>query len=213
MINTTNNSVFFKCFYFKRVRTVPYFRQIAGIIYVCFVYFAAIAQAWINLHRQHVFYQWCCERGAKSHVAKKISGRGRRKSRNEKGNQGFGDFRFINILQLFLFISFFQLLYFIIFSILFLPTTFTHTHDPRPLPLPTTFSYTRENVSVQFIDCSQSPIFSWDRLDIPRLLTVMAILILKFTEGAGVGDYGWGGGGEEGRENFSLPPKPPPPPR
>ena len=26
------------------------------IFYVCFVYFAAIAQVWINLHRQHVFY-------------------------------------------------------------------------------------------------------------------------------------------------------------
>ena len=45
------------------------------------------------------------------------------------------------------------------------------------------------------LDCSQSPIFSWDRLDIPRLLTVTAILILKCTEGAGVGDYGWGGEG------------------
>ena len=33
----------------------------------------------------------------------------------------------------FLFISF-QSLYFIIFSTPFLPTTFTHTHDPRPLP-------------------------------------------------------------------------------
>ena len=30
--------------------------QIAGVIYVCFVYFAAIAQVWINLHRQHAFY-------------------------------------------------------------------------------------------------------------------------------------------------------------
>ena len=37
-------------------------------------------------------------------------------------------------------------------------------------------------------DCSQSPIFSWDRLDIPRL-TVTGILIFKCTEGAGVGDY------------------------
>ena len=36
---------------------------------------------------------------AKSHVAKEISER-RRISR-EKGNQGVGDFRFINILQLF----------------------------------------------------------------------------------------------------------------
>ena len=38
------------------------------------------------------------------------------------------------------------------------------------------------------VDCSQSPIFSWDRLDKPRL-TVTAILIFKSTEGAGVGDY------------------------
>ena len=49
-----------------------------------------------------------------------------------------------------------------------------------------------------FIDCSQSPIFSGDRLDIPRL-TVTGILIFKGTEGAGVGDYssegGRGGGG------------------
>ena len=51
------------------------------------------------------------------------------------------------------------------------------------------------------LDCSQSPIFSWDRLDIPRLLTVTAILILKCTEGASVGDYGWRGG--EGRVYFS----------
>ena len=28
----------------------------------------------------------------------------------------------------------------------------------------------------------------------------MAILILKFTEGAGVGDYGWGGGGKKGEK-------------
>ena len=38
------------------------------------------------------------------------------------------------------------------------------------------------------LDCSQSPIFSWDHLDIPRL-TVTAFLIFKCTEGAGVGDY------------------------
>ena len=45
------------------------------------------------------------------------------------------------------------------------------------------FSTEQENV-----DCSQSPVFSWDRLDIPRL-TAKAILIFKCTEGAGVGDY------------------------
>ena len=39
-----------------------------------------------------------------------------------------------------------------------------------------------------YVDCSQSPIFSWDHLDMP-CLTVMAILIFKCTEGASVGDY------------------------
>ena len=38
------------------------------------------------------------------------------------------------------------------------------------------------------VDCSQSPIFSWDRRDIARLL-MTAILVFKCTEGAGVGDY------------------------
>ena len=122
--------------------SIPYFLQIASIIYVCFVYFAAIAQVWINLHRQHVMssIQWWCERGAKSHVAKEISGRGRRRNRDEMGNQGVGDFRFINILQLFSIDFFFNYFYFIIFSTLFLPTS-THTHDPHLRP--TTFSYTR----------------------------------------------------------------------
>ena len=47
---------------------------------------------------------------------------------------------------------------------------------------------------VVILDCSQSPIFPWDRLDIRRL-TVTAIMIFKCTEGAGVGDYGSAGGG------------------
>ena len=121
--------------------------------------------SFINLHRQHVmsFIQWWCERGSKSHVAKEISGKGRRRSGDEKGNQGVGDFRFINILQ----ISSIYYYYFCyhLFSILFLPTTFTHTHththdshprpttsthyprptththDPRPLPTPTTSTH------------------------------------------------------------------------
>ena len=40
------------------------------------------------------------------------------------------------------------------------------------------------SVEVQ-LDCSKSSIFSWDRLDVPRL-TVTAILILKRIKGAGV---------------------------
>ena len=58
-------------------------------------------------------------------------------------------------------------------------------------------SATPPPVSSRNIDCSQSPIFSWDRLDIPRL-TVTGILIFKGTEGAGVGDYSSEGGGGEG---------------
>ena len=113
---------------------IPYFLQIVRITYVCFVYFAAIAQVCINFHRQHV-WQWWCERGAKSHVSKEISGRGRRRSRGVKGNQGVGDFRSINILQFF---SIYYYYYFIIFSILFyprhLPTPTPTTHDLYPLP-------------------------------------------------------------------------------
>ena len=87
---------------------------------------------------KRLLYSDACERGAKSHVAKKISGRGLRRSRDEKGNQGGGDFRFTNTLQLFS-IYFFQLLYFIIFFVyLFLPITFIHTHTYDPRPLPTT---------------------------------------------------------------------------
>ena len=43
------------------------------------------------------------------------------------------------------------------------------------------------------VDCSQSHIFSWDRLDISRL-TVTGILIFKCTNGADVGDYSSGRG-------------------
>ena len=64
-------------------------------------------------------------------MAKKIPGRRRRRSREKSGNPGVG-FCFVTILHIFS-TFFFQLLYLIIFCILFLPTTFTHTHDPRHL--------------------------------------------------------------------------------
>ena len=70
-------------------------------------------------------------------MAKEKSGKRQRRSR-EKGNQGVGDFRFINFTSCF---SFFVLITFLLyhfFSILFLPTTFTHTHTHDPRPLPTT---------------------------------------------------------------------------
>ena len=48
------------------------------------------------------------------------------------------------------------------------------------------------------VDCSQSPIFTWDRL------TVTAISIFKCTDGVNVGDY-------SSRRGGKPPPKPPPP--
>jgi len=74
-------------------------------------------------------------------VAKEISGRGRRRSR-EKGNEGVGDFRFINILKIFIFILI-QLEYFTLsfFCLYFfyprhLPTPTHSTHYPRHLATP-----------------------------------------------------------------------------
>ena len=125
---------------------IPYFLQIVPITYVCFVYFAAIAQVCINFHRQHV-WQWWCERGAKSHVSKEISGRGRTRSRGVKGNQGVGDFRFINILQFFSIYYYYYYYYFLsFFPYFFTHDIYPHPH-PRPTtsthyPRPTTFSYT-----------------------------------------------------------------------
>ena len=60
------------------------------------------------------------------------TGRGRR----SRDDQGVGDIRFTNILQLFSIYFFFSItLLYHIFPILFLPTTFTHTnfHDPQHL--------------------------------------------------------------------------------
>ena len=54
----------------------------------------------------------CSDVVKRSHVAKEISGRGRRKTR-EKGNKAVGGFRFINILHFFYF--FFNSLHFLFF--------------------------------------------------------------------------------------------------
>ena len=53
-------------------------------------------------------------------------------------------------------------------------------------------------LQLDHLDYSQSPIFSWDHLDIP-CLTVTGILIFNVPEGAGVGDYSSGGGDEKNR--------------
>ena len=80
-----------------------------------------------------------------SHVVKEISGRGRRRSR-EKGNQGVGGFRFINILHFFYFFLIRFTFYFFVklfFDPRHLPTPTTHDL----YPLPTTFSHTRKTVN------------------------------------------------------------------
>ena len=70
--------------------------------------------------------------------------------RDEKDNQGVGDFRFINILQFYLFII---IIFYNFFPYVFyprhLPTPTPTTRDPHPRPTtsthyprPTTFSYT-----------------------------------------------------------------------
>ena len=53
------------------------------------------------------------------------------------------------------------------------------------------------------LDCSLSPIFSWDSLDIPRVID------FQMYRGAGVGDYRSGGRG--GRESFRFLPNRLPP--
>ena len=91
----------------------------------------------------YVFYIVMVWKG--SQVAKEISGRGRTRSRHEKGNQGVWDFRFINKY----FITFFLIIIIIIFILSFFSILFYPRHLPTPTPtthdlypLPTTFSYT-----------------------------------------------------------------------
>ena len=89
----------------------------------------------INLHRQHVFHivmLW--KRTQVPAVAWEISGRGRRRSRDEKGNQGDGDFRFINIWQLFPFLFFFFFFNYFILSFFFWPYFFYSRHLRTPTP-------------------------------------------------------------------------------
>ena len=64
---------------------------------------------------------------------------GRRRSHDEKGNQGVGGFRFTNILELFSIYFFFPITLLYHFFLYFfyprhLPTPTPTTQDPRPLP-------------------------------------------------------------------------------
>ena len=81
------------------------------------------------------------------------TGRGRRRSCDEKSNQGVGDFRFPNILQLFSIYFFFQLLYFITFFLYFF-----FTHDIYPHPRPTAFRYTLHEAFTDYFHLSRSMI-------------------------------------------------------
>ena len=95
--------------------------------YVCFVYFAAIAQVWINLHRQNVL-QWCYEMGAKSH-RKRTKKKPWRKRQSRSWRFSFYKY-FRTFFYLFLFFNYFTLS-------LFFDTFFTHDIYPHPHPRPT----------------------------------------------------------------------------
>ena len=119
-----------------RVLSTPYFLPIAGMIYLCFVYVAATAQVWINLHRQHVFFTvmlWKRSQVPRSlgNIRKRTKKRPWRKRQSRRLRFSFHKY-FTTSFYLFLFFNNFFSLSF--FSIRFLPTTFTHTHDPWPTP-------------------------------------------------------------------------------
>ena len=63
----------------------------------------------------------------------------------------------------------------------------------------------------RWVDCSQSPILSWDHWDIARLTVNGRNLDFQMCLGKGVGDYSCRGRGVR-KIFFSLPPKLPPPP-
>ena len=89
--------------------------------------------------------QWCCERGAKSHVAKEILGRGPKKLRSrEKGNQGVGDSRSITFN---IFVLFFILITFLYHFFLYI---FTHAIYPDPQPRLTTSTYHPRLATLEF---------------------------------------------------------------
>ena len=140
-------SWFFAAISIQRVWAVPYFLQILGIIYVRFVYFAAIAQVWINLHWQHLFYTLMLWKGSQVPCSLgNISKRTKKKPWRKRQSRSWRFSFYKYFTTFFLFISFFQLVYFIFFlKYFFLPTPTTHDPRPRPTtsthdlyPLPTT---------------------------------------------------------------------------
>ena len=113
--------------------SIPYFLQIVCMTYVCFVYFAAIAQVCIDLYTVMVWKGIQVPRGNIGKTTKKKRWR-KRQSRSCRFSFHKHFTIFFHLLLLFL--------YFIFFSTLFLPTKFTHTHthtqDPHPRPTTST---------------------------------------------------------------------------
>ena len=106
------------------------FRHVRHLLYL-----AAIAQVWINRHRQQVSLYSDVVKGEVPRGQGKI--RKTTKKKPWKGKSRSRRFSFHNYYNFFIiFFSITLLCHF--FSLLFLPTTFTHTHthtyDPRPLP-------------------------------------------------------------------------------
>ena len=122
--------------------------QIAGVIYVCFVYFAAIAQVWINLHRQHVFYTVMLWKGSQvprslGNIRKRTKKRLWRKSQSR--SRRFSFHKHFTTFPTYFFFSI-TLLYHFFFYTFFTHNIYPYPH-PRPTtsthyPRPTTFSYT-----------------------------------------------------------------------
>ena len=131
-----------------KINIGPYFLQIArfDIFYVCFVYFAAIAQVWINLDREHVFYTVMLLKMAQVPRGQgNIRKRTKRKPWKERSRSR--RFSLHKYLTTFFFVFSITLSYFLYyFYPRHLPTPTTNTHDQHQkdlYPLSTTFSYTQ----------------------------------------------------------------------
>ena len=120
----------------------------ANCWYVCFVYFAAIAQVWINLHRQHVFYTVMLWKGSQvprslGNIRKRTKKRLWRKSQSR--SRRFSFHKHFTTFPTYFFFSI-TLLYHFFFYTFFTHNIYPYPH-PRPTtsthyPRPTTFSYT-----------------------------------------------------------------------
>ena len=118
---------------------------------------------------------------------KEISRRGRRRSRDEKGNQGVGHFRFINILQIFsanyLLISSITFTLSFFFPCFFYPDIYPHPHRTHPRPR-TSIHFPRQlhrvSVAVEKKISDFKKTFDWQGS--PQTLIENLLSCMKFTD-------------------------------